>query len=344
MTLIYFVLVLGVTILIHELGHFIFAKKAKVHVYEFSIGMGPKIFGFTRKNDETKYSIRLFPIGGYVSMAGEDMTTDEAIPKDRRLNEKKWINRVLVIVAGVIFNFIFAITVLFLIALFNGAPQTKPIIEKPLEDFPIVEVAKPNDEIIKVGNIKVGSIDRLLLELSIHSGEKLEFTVLRDGKKISYTVEPKKITEDNQEYYKYGFTLNNQVDKGLIASIKYAFVKTYNIIEQMAVIIFSLATGNMSTSSLSGPIGIYTAIGDTAKTGIVNVIYLTAMLSINIGFINLLPFPAFDGGRLLFLIIEKIKGSKVNPQLENTVHAIGFFLLMILMIMVTYGDIIKLIK
>src|SRR5574344_1935145 len=125
MTLIYFIIILGITVLIHEFGHFIFDKKAGVYVYEFSIGMGPQIFKFKRKNDDTIYSIRLLPIGGFVSMAGEDLEVDTKIPKDKQLCNKSWTQRFLVLFAGIAFNFLLAIIILFTIGMINGVPKNQ---------------------------------------------------------------------------------------------------------------------------------------------------------------------------------------------------------------------------
>ena len=128
MTLIYFIFVLGITVLIHELGHFIFAKKAGIYIYEFSLGMGPKLFSWHRKNDETMYAIRLFPIGGYVSMAGESVEYDEEIPKEKHLQEKTWMQRFLTIIAGVAFNFLLALILLFIVGLIEGSPSKETYI------------------------------------------------------------------------------------------------------------------------------------------------------------------------------------------------------------------------
>lgn len=152
---------------------------------------------------------------------------------------------------------------------------------------------------------------------------------------------PTLVTEDGKSSYIYGFTLDNQKQKGVIPAIKYAIVKTGNLMSQMLKIIAYLVTGKLSLNNLSGPIGIYNIVAEVSATGILNILYLIAYLCINVGFINFLPIPAFDGGRLLFLVIEKIKGSKVNSKIENTVHSIGFLLLMVLMIVVTYNDIIR---
>lgn len=344
MTLLYFILVLGVTVLIHELGHFIFAKKAGVYVYEFSIGMGPKLFSFHRKNDETAYSIRLLPIGGFVSMAGEDMEDDnKEIPKEKQLVSKKWHERFLTIAAGVIFNFLLAIILLFFVGLFNGAPTNKALVDSVEPEYPAYGILNPGDQIIKINGKSVTNTDKLSLELQVNNGKSVEFTVIdENGEEKIKTISPKKVENDGVEGYVYGFTLKSEVEHGFFAAIRYAFSKTFSLLQQMALIIFYLITGRLSLNSLSGPVGIFNIVGEASKAGILSLMYLTAYLCINVGFMNFIPLPAFDGGRLLFLIIEKIKGSRVKPEIENTIHSIGFVLLMILMVFVTWNDILRL--
>lgn len=346
MTFIYFFIVLGITVFIHELGHFIFAKRAKIHVYEFSIGMGPRIFKFNRPNDETVYSLRLFPIGGFVSMSGEEVKADETIPEQSRMQSKTWTERFLVIVAGVTFNFLLAIILLFLVSLITGAPNNKPYITHVEENYPAYNTElKSGDLILKINNKKIRSVDRLLIELQLNYGKAISVEVRDSDNKIkNIELEPKKLKEEGQEVYRFGFTIDNTTTKGILPSVKYAFVKTGNLIEQMVIVIKSLFTGQLKLNSLAGPVGIYGIVGESAKAGFINLIYLIAFLSINLGFVNLIPFPAFDGGRLLFLIIEKIKGSPVNSKVENTIHTIGFMLLLLLVVIVTYNDIIRIFK
>lgn len=346
MTLIYFILVLGITVFIHELGHFIFAKKAGIYVYEFSIGMGPRILKKKFKNDETIYSIRLFPIGGFVSMAGEDIEEDKSIPEEKQMYNKTWIQRFLTIIAGVLFNFLLAIILLFIVALNTGAPQNKNYISEISKDYPIEKTnIEVGDKILKVNGKKVRNQDMLLLELTINNGKTLDITVEHKNKKIEkIKLEPKKIDANGEKSYKYGLVLENKVDKGIIPSIKYAFTKTFDLLEQMGKIIIYLITGKLSLNSLSGPVGIYNIVGESAKAGIISLIYLIAYLCINVGFINLIPIPAFDGGRALFLIIEKIRRKKMNPKIENTIHSVGFIFLMVLMVLITYNDIIRIFK
>jgi regulator of sigma E protease len=345
MTLVYFILILGVTILVHELGHFIFAKRAGIYIYEFAIGMGPKLYSFKRKNDETIYSLRLIPLGGYVQMAGEEIEPDENIPEEKRMQSKTWNQRFLTIVAGCVFNFIFAFILLFIIGLFYGAPELKPYIGEALDGYPAKEAGlEKGDLILSINGDSMGTSDDVLMKLELVSkGSSIEFKVKKENGDIEvYNIAPKKEKVDDETYYKYGMTFTTEVNYGLGSAIEFTFVKFISIFESMFVVIGNLITGNLGLKNLAGPVGIYNIVGTSASAGFESVIYLIAFLSINIGFINFLPFPAFDGGRLFFLLIEKIKGSKVNPKVENIIHGIGFALLLLLMIIITIQDISRL--
>lgn len=343
MTLIYFILILGITIMIHELGHFIFAKRAGAHVYEFSLGMGPRLFKFNRKNDETEYSIRLFPIGGYVSIAGEDME-EKDVPADKQLVNKTWLERFLTLSAGVAFNFLLALVLLFVVGLVNGNNINKAVIDTISEGYALSNTnIESGDTITKVNNKKISNQDDLLLMLTVYQGEEISLEVKhKNGEYEIYKVSPTKVEENGVVSYVYGFTLESKIEKGFIEAIKYTFLKTGSLIKQMGNTIIFLVTGELSLDNLSGPIGIYNVVGEVSRTGILNMLYLIAYLCINVGFLNFLPFPAFDGGRILFLIIEKIKGSRVKPEVENMIHTVGFLFLIILMIVVSYNDIIRL--
>ncbi len=345
MTLVYFILILGVIIFVHELGHYIFAKKAGIYVHEFALGMGPKIYSFKRKNDETLYSIRLIPIGGMTQLAGEEIEVDEDIPSDKRLQSKTWLERFLTIIAGCIFNFILALLFLFLIGLIYGAPEQKPYIGQVFDDYPAKEAGfEAGDLILKINGKSVKTAEDVLMKFYLDgNGQELTFEIKKiSGKIETYKVTPKKEIVDKETEYKYGIAFTDKINHGLGTSIKFAFTKFGSIVKMMGQVVINLITGNMGINRLAGPIGIYNMVGEGAQAGFINIIYLIATLSINVGFVNLLPFPAFDGGRVIFLIIEKIKGSKVNPKVENIIHAIGFVLLIILMILVTIQDISKL--
>lgn len=342
MTLIYFIIILSVTIFVHELGHFIFAKRAGIYVYEFCIGMGPRIFKFKRKNDETEYGIRILPIGGFCAMAGEDTLDDENVPKEKKLMNKTWSQRFMTMVAGVMFNFIFAIILLFIIGLINGNPNNKPAVASVPNDGPAYLAGlRVDDVIIKLNNVKINTIDRLMIEYQINYGKPIELEVLRDDEILRFTITPETIESDGGTSYQYDFALDGSIEKGFFEAIEYAVTKFLSLIEQMFVTFAYLFTGKLSLSNLSGPVGIYNIVGQSAQAGILSLISLTSLLSINVGFINLLPIPAFDGGRILFLIIEKIRRKPVKPEIENRIHAVGLILLMILMIVVTYNDIVR---
>jgi regulator of sigma E protease len=344
MTLIYFILILGITIFIHELGHFIFAKRAGIYVYEFAIGMGPKLFSKKRKNDETTYSIRLIPLGGFVQLAGENIDDDKDVPNDRKLQSKTWMQRFSTIVAGAMFNFLLAIILLFIIGLFYGSPNTKPIINSLEKDYPAYNSGLSNgDKIIAINDKKVKTWDDVLVAIELKGNKTLAIKVIKENSNIkTYIVTPKKEVINNQVVHKIGIGVSNKKEYGIFTAVQYAVVKTASLFKTMYVVITSLITGSLSLNAVSGPVGIYNVVGEQAKAGFDSVLYLIAFLSINVGFINLIPFPAFDGGRILFLVIEKIIGRPVSSKVENYFHTIGFFLLMALMVYITCNDIIKL--
>lgn len=346
MTLILFILVLSITVFIHELGHFIFAKKAGVHIYEFSIGMGPVIHTWKRKNDPTDYSIRLLPIGGFVAIAGEDDYTDKDIPKEKQLIFKPWKDRFLTMIAGVMFNFLLAFTLLFIIGIINGVHKYETKISKINDNYPIYETnIKAEDTIIKYNGKKVSNSDKLAILMAINKGEEVTITVKHPNKKIEdVKVTPVKVEEKGVTSYKFGIELDSTRTRNLIELIKYPFKKIISLTDQMFTILKYLITGKLSLNNLSGPVGIYQVVDSTRKTGFINILYLIAYLCINVGVINILPLPAFDGGRAFFLILEKLTHKKISSKVENIIHTIGFYLLMILMIFITYHDILRLLK
>lgn len=345
LNLIYFVVVLGIIVLVHEFGHFIFAKIFGIYVYEFAIGMGPRLFHF--KKGETEYSIRAIPIGGFCSLAGEDIDGDNEndIPEDRRLQSKPVWQRFLVMFFGAGNNFILAFIMLFVIALGWGAVSSKPIVTELVADNP-AELAgiEVGDYILEINGNKIKTSDDVSIYLQVEDKNKpITFTVRRDGRKLDIDVTPKKEEVDGSTIYRVGIISEGENEgRTLGTAINYAFTKMGTIFRQMVITFKGLFTGGLSVNQLSGPVGIYNVVGTQAAAGFENVLYLIALLSINVGFINLIPFPAFDGGRLVFLIIEKIKGSPIKAETENKIHTIGFILLLALMLYITFNDILKL--
>lgn len=345
LSIILLILILGFLVFIHELGHFTMAKISKVHIYEFSIGMGPKIFCHKGK-DKVDYCVRLLPIGGFVSMAGEVYEDDDKLPKNKLLCNKPWHLRFLTIIAGVTMNFILALVLLFVIALIWGSTSFDPIIGKIQKGSAISKTGiEVGDKIVGINDYKVKTWDKAVLVLQLKNDKKAyTFKVQKPNGQIkSYDVVPKTIkNEDGTKTKQFGFAIKQKTLRGFFSSLKYAFVKFGLLVEQMWMVIINLITGHLSLSALSGPVGMYSIVEESTAYGISQIVYLVALLSLNLGFINILPIPAFDGGRAMFMIIEKIKGSPINQKFENTCHTIGFILLMILMIIITINDIIKL--
>ncbi len=349
--LILLIVILGVLIFVHEMGHFLTAKNRGAYVYEFSLGMGPKIFGFKRKNkkDPTEYSLRLFPIGGYCAIAGEVDENDGMDVKlkksDYMCNKKIW-ERCLILIAGVTMNFITGILILFVSALIWGATEQSSVVGTAPEGYPINEAGiEVGDRVLTIDGKSAKTWDKITLLLNMkHDGDEYVFEVeKKDGSIKEYKITPKTVTDDDGNETKvFGIGQDATRHRGILSSIKYAFTKSWSIISSMGTIIVSLCTGKLSVGALSGPVGIYSIVGEAAKTSAESVLYLTAYLSLNLGFVNILPFPAFDGGRVLFLIIEAIRKKKMNPKIENAINAIGFTLLMLLMIVISIKDVINL--
>jgi len=345
LTLLLFILILGIIILVHEFGHFIWAKSFGVHIYEFSIGMGPVILSKKGK-DGINYNLRAFPIGGFVQMAGEVYEDDEKIPKEKFMCNKPWIQRLIILIAGGVNNFILAIILLFFYGLIWGVTSNKPIVKEVLKDYPMAKVGiVSGDEIISINGNKTNTWDKAQIILAFkNKNDYYTFEVKHQNNTVdTYKVTPKiEKNEDGEESKVFGVSIDTSAEQGVWASVKFAFQKFGSVVETMALTVGSLFTGKLSVSSLSGPVGIYQVVDQGVTLGISYIIYILAFLSINVGFINILPFPAFDGGRVLFMIIEKIKGSPVDSKIENVFHTIGFILLMILMIYITFQDIFRL--
>ena len=364
-------LILSVLIFVHEFGHFIMAKKFGVHVYEFALGMGPKVLGFKRKNDPTQYSLRALPIGGYCQMAGEEGEDDENLPKDKFMCNKTKLQRILILVAGVTMNFITAIVLLFGISLIWGNTEQSSLIGYVEENSPAEKAGiKVGDKIVECNGYSINTWDKLTIVTNLkNKKDSYEYVILHsNGKTETYKLKPEtyvvigdkniKVTEENTlekileennikeedaEISKLiGIGAPTERKKGFVNALKYAFTKFVSIVDTMLLTLGSLFTGKLGLNALSGPVGMYSVVGTVATYGIANVIYLMAYLSVNLGILNILPFPAFDGGRVVFIIIEAITRKKVDPKVEGYFHTIGFILLMLLMLYITFQDVLRL--
>ena len=341
-----FIVMLGFIVFVHEFGHFTWAKICGVYVYEFAIGMGPKIW--SHKGKETEYSLRAIPLGGFCAMAGEDVDDDDIkkVPKSKRLQAKNPFQRFLIMFFGAGNNFISAFLILFLIALIWGGSTMNPVITEVKEGTPAYDAGLvAGDKILKIDNNKIISSDDVTLYLALadHS-KKTTFTVENsNGDKEVIKVKPEKTKIDGQETFVFGISLMQKKTHGFVASLKYMVDKGAGLFRQMWITVKYLFTGKVSINQLSGPVGIYSIVGSQREAGIAALLFLTAYLSINVGFINLLPLPAFDGGHILFILIEILRfGKPVDPKIENYIHTAGMILLLLLMLYVTVHDIIRL--
>jgi len=346
LNLLLFIFILGILVFVHELGHFLTAKKSGVHIYEFSIGMGPLIKSIKGK-DGINYSIRALPLGGYVQMAGEIYEDDDTkkVKKEKFLCNRPWWQRLIILCAGVFNNFLLALVILFTMALIWGARSFEPIVSEVTENGAAAEAGmRSGDLITKINGSKVNTWDKAQLLLIVKDKDGVYDIEVKheDGSYETLKVEPKdEKDEKGNERKVFGIIAESKITKGFIPSVKYAFKKLATTMEQMWLTIAKLITGGISINALSGPVGIYSVVGESRNAGIQSVLFLIAYLSINLGVMNILPIPALDGGHVLFLFIEMITRKKINAKVESIATTIFFGLLLLLMAYVTVHDIIK---
>ena len=342
MKIIIAILMFSFIIIFHELGHFLLAKKNKIKVNEFCLGLGPTLFGITK--GETKYSIKLLPFGGACMMEGEDGESES----EGSFNSKSVWARIAVVAAGPVFNFILA----FLLALIviGTAGFDRPEVKGVMEGYPAEEAGLKAGDIIKEINGKNIHIYREVSVYTLfHSNENLEVTYERDGEEYTCTISPKYNKEAGRNLFGiYGNTMRERGN--ILETIKYSVYEVKYWIEVTMDSLKMLVTGRVSVNELSGPVGIVKNIGDTydeSKSAgtlsvVLTLINYSIMLTANLGIMNLLPLPALDGGRLVFLIIEAVRKKRVDPDKEGMVHFVGLMLLLALMVLVMFNDIRKL--
>ncbi len=422
-TVIAFIIIFGALVFFHELGHFIFAKRAGILVREFAIGMGPKILGIQK--GETIYTVRLLPIGGYVRMAGEDLdnvelqpgyrvalvTNEEDVvkkiilnqnqnnlqpnvvfleveradlnkelwvegydeddegedphlkryavardavivengketliaPYDRQFDSKSLGHRFMTIFAGPLFNFILAFFIFLLMALLQGLPTNEPIVAEVTEDGPAIAAGmEAGDKVISINGKDIPDWSTLSTIIQESPGVELDLIVERNGEQVPVTLTPNTLVDEKgTEYGQIGIMYQTPYEKAPLQAVPYAAEQTYMWTVQIVKAIGNLITGQFKLDDLSGPVGIYKYTEQVAEYGIFTLMSWAGMLSINLGLMNLLPLPALDGGRLLFFLLEGVRGKPVNREKEGLVHFVGIVLLMILMVVVTWNDIQK---
>ncbi|WP_433749829.1 RIP metalloprotease RseP [Falsibacillus pallidus] len=412
-TVLAFIVIFGALVFFHELGHFVFAKRAGILCREFAIGFGPKVF--SAKRGETIYTIRLLPIGGFVRMAGEDpemvelkpghrvglIQNDDGLiekiilnnrdkyadllvieveyadlekeliirgyeddddevlktyklsrkavmvedkvetqiaPWDRQFASKTLGQRAMAIFAGPMMNFILAFVVFVLIALMQGIPVNDPVLGDISPDGAAQKAGlKAGDEVLSIEGSEINSWADVVDVVRKHPGTEVTFTVERNKKTLDIPVTPKATEADGKKIGLIG--VMSPIEKSPLKSITYGAKETYGWTVEIFHMLGKLVTGQFSINALSGPVGIYVSTETVAKSGIFYLMKWGAILSINLGIMNLLPIPALDGGRLMFFAAEALRGKPIDRHKEGIVHFIGFALLMVLMLIVTWNDI-----
>lgn len=335
------IIIFCIIILFHEWGHFLLAKKNGIKVNEFSIGLGPTIVGFTR--GETKYSIKLLPFGGACMMEGEDEESTDS----RAFNSKTPLQRISVVAAGPLFNFLMAF--IFSVILIGCHGHTEPIVYDTMPGFSAEAAGiEAGDRIIKMDHKRIHFYEEVTGYTLFHPGEDIDVIYVRDGETYTTTVE--QIYDEESGRYLMGiYGANQYVKEGPLETLKYGFYEMKYWIWYTLNSLKMLVTGQVSVNDLSGPVGIVTVVADTYEQSMADGIYyvflnmmnIAILLSANLGVMNLLPIPALDGGRLVFLIIELIRGKKVNPDREGMVHFVGLLCLLFFMVVIMANDIRK---
>lgn len=343
MSIIITLLIIAVLVLVHEWGHFIAARRIGIPVYEFALGFGYKLYSI--KKNGVEYSIRLIPLGGFVRMAGEEMGDDFSQPDG--YSNRSPFEKMSVAFAGPFMNFILAVLIFIYIFAFIGIPNVsnEPILGKVLEDKPAYTAGlRENDRVIEVNGSKVSTWEEFTGYISRSTaGEELNIVVEREGAILNFTLIPE-INQDTGQTIIGVLNKLNYEKQGIFTSIKIGLQQTYELTLLLLAGLWTLITGGASVQDLAGPVGITKLVGEAAQIGTVYLLNFTASLSINLGILNLLPIPALDGSKIVFATVEAIRRKPIEPEREGFIHWLGFMFLMLLIVVVTYNDIIKLFK
>lgn len=374
MTVLIFLAVLSVLVVVHELGHFLAARINKVGVEEFGLGFPPRIIGWFKNgrghwrifrpsgkaHQHTVFSLNLIPLGGFVRLRGEDGVSS---PNDQaNFGNKTVSQRSLIIVAGVVMNIILA-TLIFIAGLTVGWPQAtdnlgsgarvfnrQVLVVDVLSDSPAKQAGVlPGDAIVKANSQTIDSIDVLRSINNVSAGQAISYQIERQSEIIDFSIVPSPM-EDDSGQYSIGVAL---AESGLVSyhwpraiweGIRLTAISLKDIAVGFWQLLAGLFKGQNMSAQVAGPVGIAVLTGQVSRLGWLYLLQFIALLSLNLAFINILPLPALDGGRLFFICLEKISRHKVNPKVEASIHNTGFFLLIALVIWVTYKDIIRLIR
>ncbi|MDO4262154.1 MAG: RIP metalloprotease RseP [Eubacteriales bacterium] len=335
--------IFSVIVIVHEFGHFLLAKRGGIRVNEFSVGMGPVLL--SKEIGDTRYCLKLLPFGGSCMMEGEDGEGDAAA-SDSFTSKSVW-TRILVVAAGPVFNFLLAYVLALIIVGSAGYDNTVVTIlpgsaaeQAGMED---------GDRIVSIGGSRTWLYREVSLFSSLHQGETAEVTYERDGETYETVLTP---TLSENGAYLYGFSKTGVREKGNVLEVAaYSAAEVRYWLKATVESLSMLINGKVGLQDMSGPVGIVDAIGETYEASrsdgwyyvALNMLNMAILLSVNLGVMNLLPIPALDGGRLVFLIIEAIRGKAISQEKESMVHFAGFVLLMGLMVIILFSDVHKIV-
>lgn len=314
----------------HELGHFLMARAVGVKVNEFAFGMGPAIW--KKQGKETLYSVRLLPVGGYCAMEGEDKDSDD----ERAFNKKSPGAKILVLAAGAAMNVLIAVVVMSGIMFATG--EATNVINKVVKDSPAAAAGiEHGDRIVDAGGKKIGNWYDFHESMR---GQKKPFklTVERKGERKTFSVTPK------EEKGRYVIGVSAVVEKNLFKSVARGAKSTWILTGRMYAGLKDLVTGKVAVKEVTGPVGMIGLVHQTTSRGLTPFFYLLVFISLNLAIFNLLPFPAFDGGRIIFVIIRMVTGRAITDRQENMVHGAGMILLLTLMVFATWNDLVRLFR
>lgn len=352
-TIILFLIIFGVVVISHEYGHFLIGRRNGIRVVEFMVGMGPTLFSFEKGG--IKYSLKLLPLGGACIFDGEDgvEAADDAKHEGEGVTfmEAGVWKRIATVFAGPFFNFILAFAMALVLTAFSGADL--PVIREIAEDSAAMEVGlMPGDVITQINHEKIHFYREVRVISAMNRGETLEIHYTRDGQKGVVTVEPR-YDQAAGRYY-IGITKAGEyLECNPLQVFQYAFYEVEYYARTTYKSLGMLIRGQLSKNDVSGPVGIAQFVGesyDTAEknygtpSAILTMLEIVVLLSVNLGIMNLLPLPALDGGRLLFMFVEVVRGKPVSPEKEGLVHFAGLVVFMVLMVFIMYNDIMKIVQ
>lgn len=344
-TVILAILFFALIILVHEFGHFITAKMFKVRVNEFAIGMGPTIF--KKQGKETLYSVRAIPIGGFCAMEGED----EESENENAFNSKPCLARIVILAAGAAMNLLLGLIISIIVVGLNSSDTIRvPIVDNVVEGTYAENVLQSGDRIIAVNGYKVRCYSDYSFEISMVNGDNCDVTVDRNGDKQTFNIKFSQAELPNGTPYRIIGIVMGGESKTFATVVREGFYEAVYMGKLVIRSLRMLISGEVGVENLSGPIGVVSVMNDSISegikvnfmAGILNFLYLTAFIAINIGMMNLLPLPALDGGRIIFVLFELVTRRNIPREKEGIVHAIGLVLLFGIMIFATWNDLVRL--